>query len=127
MVELAQGGPELQDELFYSWFAGGGRFDPSDEPGQPSQLQLRDEEETEAVFARGPQSFEIPGVGSVRVDIADGRLELVNLPAPGRDIRIKNAKSDEIKVGFRNGSHEAEFEAELEDGKIKIEVERESG
>jgi hypothetical protein len=70
-------------------------------------------------------SHEIPGVGSVTVEVRGGRLELISVSAPGWSVAVE-AESAEIKVKFRSGSSEAEFEAELEDGRVKIETEKHS-
>ena len=70
-------------------------------------------------------SHDIPGVGSVTVEVRDGRLELISISAPGWDVEVE-AEVDEIEVKFRDGSSEVEFEAELEHDKVKIEIEKHS-
>jgi len=85
-----------------------------------------DDDENHEVFEDQRVVHDIPGVGSVTVEIVDGRLELVNVLAPGWDIEVEHAEADRVEVKLRSGSHEVEFEAEMEHGKIKIEIEIES-
>ena len=84
------------------------------------------ENENHEVFEDQRVVHDIPGVGSVTVEIVDGRLELVKVFAPGWDIEVEHAEADRVEVKLRSGSHEVEFEAEMEHGKIKIEIEIES-
>lgn len=70
-------------------------------------------------------SREIPGVGTVTVEVRSGRLELVSVSAPGWDIAVE-AESAEIEVTFLSESSEVEFGAELEAGAVKIEIENHS-
>ncbi len=67
--------------------------------------------------------YDIPGVGSITVEVVDGRLELVKVAAPGWDIEIKRAEADRVEVEFHRGSDEVDFEARLKHGKIKVEIE----
>jgi len=82
--------------------------------------------ENHEVFEDQRVVHDIPGVGSVTVEIVDGRLELVKVFAPGWDIEVEHAEADRVEVELRSGSAEVEFEAEMEHGKIKIEIEIES-
>ena len=85
-----------------------------------------DDDENHEVFEDQRVVHDIPGVGSVTVEIVDGRLELVKVFAPGWDIEVEHAEADRVEVELRSGSAEVEFEAEMEHGKIKIEIEIES-
>ena len=67
-------------------------------------------------------SHDIPGVGTVTVEVRDGKLQLVDYSAPGWDAQVET-KDDSVKVKFRDGSNEVEYEAELNDGQVKVSVE----
>jgi hypothetical protein len=82
----------------------------------------KDDDDKEVVVASGG-TFQVPGVGSVTIDIVDGRLVLVDVSAPGWDVNVDKNGTDKIEVEFRKGDAEAEFEAELETGRLRIEVE----
>ncbi|MGB8360421.1 MAG: hypothetical protein WCE80_03385 [Acidimicrobiia bacterium] len=70
-------------------------------------------------------SHDIPGVGTVTVEVRDGKLGLVDFSAPGWDARVET-QVDKIKVKFRDGTNEVEYEAELNDGQVKVAVETHS-
>jgi hypothetical protein len=70
--------------------------------------------------------YDIPGVGTLTLEIVGGRLELVSVSAPGWDIEIERAEADRVEVEFERGSDEVEFEARIDHGKIEIEIELES-
>lgn len=67
-------------------------------------------------------SHDIPGVGTVTVEVRDGKLQLVDVSAPGWDAQVET-DADTIKVKFDDGSNEVEYEAELNDGQVKVTVE----
>jgi hypothetical protein len=62
-------------------------------------------------------------VGTVTVAVSGGKLVLVDVSAPGWTVEVDKQEPTEIKVEFRKGSAEAEFEAEIEHGQLDIEVE----
>jgi hypothetical protein len=75
-------------------------------------------------IADGIHAFDVAGVARVTVNVASGTLQLVDVEAnAGWSAEIDEAEVDRIKVKFRNGENEAEFEAELEHGGLKVEVE----
>jgi hypothetical protein len=80
-----------------------------------------DDEDLELTVSAGG-TFTIPGVGTVTIDILEGRLVLDGISAPGWDVEIEEHQDDRIEVGFRMGEAKAEFEAELENGVLQIEV-----
>ena len=96
-----------------------------DDDDDTTSTSIHDNENHE-VFEDQRVVHDIPGVGSVTVEIVDGRLELVKVFAPGWDIEVEHAEADRVEVELRSGSAEVEFEAEMEHGKIKIEIEIES-
>ena len=63
--------------------------------------------------------------GSVAVQIVNGRLVLLDVKVnEGWTHEVEKARTDEIEVKFESGNSEAEFEAKLRDGQIRIEIER---
>ncbi len=98
-----------------------------DEGADTTSTSIHDEDDDEKyqVFEDQRVVYDIPEVGRVTVGIVDGRLE-VDVSAPDWDIEIESDEADHVEVKFRKGSDQVEFEAEIEDGKIKIEVELES-
>ena len=77
-----------------------------------------------AAVADGLHTFDVAGVGDVTVNVVSGTLQLIDVQASsGWTIEVDKAQVDRIKIKFRNGESEAEFEAELEHGGIKVEVE----
>ena len=71
-------------------------------------------------------AYDIPGVGTLTLEIVGGRLELVNISAPGWDIEIERAEADRVKVEFNRGSDEVEFEVRVEHDRLRVEIELES-
>ncbi len=84
-------------------------------------------EDDDAVVAvtDGAHTYQVPGAGSVTINVTGGTLELADVQAnAGWTTEVDKAQSDRIKVKFRNGESEAEFEAELEHGGITIDIEQ---
>ena len=77
--------------------------------------------QTEVVTASGG-TFQVPDVGSVTLEIRAGLLVLTDFSAPGWDVRIKDVRPDRVRLEFRKGEAKAEFEAELEAGRLEIEI-----
>jgi hypothetical protein len=65
----------------------------------------------------------IPGVGSVTLEVKSGQLILVDVSAPGWDIARNKVESDKIEIEFRSNEAEAEFEAELDHGRVEVDFE----
>jgi len=93
-------------------------------PGDTTSSTMDDDDDE--TFEDQSVSYAIPGVGSITVEVVDGRLGLVNVVAPGWDIEIKRAEADRVEVEFDRGSDEVDFEARLKHGKVKVEIEIES-
>lgn len=58
------------------------------------------------------------------VDLQGGALVLVDVSAPGWAVEIKDQESDRIRIRFEKTGAHAEFEAELDDGRLEIEIKR---
>ena len=101
---------------------GGGNSSTSSTIDDDDDQEIEDANHLEIVVAIGG-TFQVPGVGSVMVDIDDGRLVLGNVSAPGWSVEVEDREPDRIKIEFRNGEAEAEFEAELHHGVLQIEIE----
>ncbi|MEE8374928.1 MAG: hypothetical protein V3S26_01230 [Acidimicrobiia bacterium] len=94
-------------------------------PGVTTSTSIDDDDDEEMLDDQR-LDYDIPGVGSITIEIVGGRLELVNISAPGWDIDIERAEADRVKVEFERGSDEVEFEARIDHGRVKIEIELES-
>ena len=97
--------------------------DEDDQDDQDDQDDEDDEDENGDVLEDQLLTYTIPGVGSVTVEILDGRLGLVDVSAPGWVVDIEHEEDDRIEVEFRSDSDEVEFEAEIEHGNLSIEIE----
>jgi hypothetical protein len=62
-------------------------------------------------------------VGTVTIDVQNGRLVLTDVSAPGWDVTIDKQESDKIEIEFRQGDDEAEFEVEIHHGRLRVEIE----
>jgi len=83
-----------------------------------------DDDDDAVAVADGIHAFDVAGVARVTVNVANGTLQLVDVEAnAGWTAEIDEARADHIKVKFRNGESEAEFEAEMEHGGLEVEVE----
>jgi hypothetical protein len=83
------------------------------------------DDDTAVAVADGSHTYQVPGAGSVTINVTGGTLELANVQAnTGWTSEVDKARSDRIKIKFRNGESEAEFEAELEHGAITIDIEQ---
>lgn len=75
----------------------------------------------------GVTTHTIPGVGSVTIEVSAGQMTLVSVSAPGWDIEHDKLESDRIELEFTNTLDvEAEFEARIENGRVKVEIEVDS-
>ena len=72
----------------------------------------------------GVHTFDVAGAARVSVNVVSGRLQLADVRAEaGWSFEIDEARNDRIRIKFRNGETEAEFEAELKHGGLEVEVE----
>lgn len=88
---------------------------------------LDDEDDGEAQAAKsasiGAHTYAVSGVGEVTIEVLDTGLRLVAVNAPAWTVDIEKSEADRIKVEFRRGEDEAEFEAELHsNGGLSIEI-----
>lgn len=65
----------------------------------------------------------IPGVGTVTIEVFQGVLYLSSVSAPGWDIERDKVEQDRIELEFTSGEAEAEFEARLRAGGVDVEIE----
>lgn len=78
----------------------------------------------EEFTAAGGGTFQVaPGV-TVTVDLQGGALVLVGYSAPGWQVEVEEVRPDRIRIEFEKGSSEARFEAELDTGRLEIEIRR---
>ncbi|HEY6627789.1 MAG TPA: hypothetical protein VI193_02255 [Acidimicrobiia bacterium] len=84
-----------------------------------------EDDDSAVAVADGVHTYQVPGAGSVTINVTGGTLELADVQAnTGWTTEVDKAQSDRIKINFRNGESEAEFEAELEHGAITIDIEQ---
>jgi hypothetical protein len=89
-----------------------------------------DEDETRspAPVNSDPTSYQVGGAGTVTVQIVTGQLVLLDVTATtGWSFEVDKSDGRDIKIEFESGESEAEFEAKLRDGQIRIEVEAKDG
>ncbi len=73
------------------------------------------------------KSYVVGDGGSVSIQIVNGQLVLLDVKVnQGWSHEIEKARADEVEVSFESGEREAEFEAKLRDGQIRIEIERDN-
>gem|GEM_PF-3032160 len=73
----------------------------------------------------GNEVYQVGDAGEVELRIEDGGLVLVEVrPNDGWNFEIDDEDRDEIDIDFRRGDEEWEFEAELDDGALDIEIDR---
>lgn len=74
--------------------------------------------------ALGLHTYVVSGVGEVTIEVLSNGLGLVAVNAPDWTVAIDGTEDDKIKIDFRRGEAEAEFEAELHSsGGLSIEIE----
>ncbi len=83
-----------------------------------------DGDDSAGAIADGARSYSVDGVAVVTVNVVAGQLQLigVNLEA-GWNADVEKQESDRIRIEFRNGEREAEFEVRLDNGRLRVEVE----
>ena len=83
-----------------------------------------DGDDNAGAIADGARSYSVDGVAVVTVNVVAGQLQLigVNLEA-GWNADVEKQESDRIRIEFRNGEREAEFEVRLDNGRLRVEVE----
>jgi hypothetical protein len=75
---------------------------------------------------RSVRTYRAGPAGRVRIGITGRRLRLVRvMPAPGWTWKVTEEEDDEIEVSFFRGAEEIEFEIEVENGRLRTEVDRE--
>lgn len=75
------------------------------------------------VVPDGVSTYQIPGVGTVTVEVVAGRLALVNVSAPGWEIEEQRVEADRVELELVSGEAEAEFRARINNGEIEVRVE----
>lgn len=76
--------------------------------------------------ADGLSTHDLPGVGSVAIEVRAGVLVLVDVSAPGWHVELEKVEEDRIEIGFRLGEAEAKFEARIEHARVEVEIELDS-
>lgn len=68
-------------------------------------------------------TYNIPGVGTVTIEVFEGVLYLSSVSAPGWDIERDKVEPDRIELEFTSGDDEAEFEARLRATGVDVKIE----
>jgi methyl coenzyme M reductase subunit D len=66
----------------------------------------------------------VGSAGTVTVQISDGQLILIDVTAaPGWGTEVDRADGERIEVEFESGGNEAEFEARVHNGELRVRIE----
>jgi hypothetical protein len=76
--------------------------------------------------ADGRSTHDLPGVGSVTIEVRAGVLVLLDVSAPGWSVELDKVEHDRIEIEFTSGESEAEFEARIEGARVDVEIEIDS-
>ncbi len=77
----------------------------------------------DAPTGSGSETYAVGGAASVTVSWANGTMSLGSVSvSDGWVIEKKEVRSDRVKLEFENGESDAEFEARLESGSIRVEI-----
>lgn len=68
-------------------------------------------------------TYQLAGVGSITIEVFQGRLHLSAVTAPGWAIEEQRVEPDRIEVELVSGEAEAEFEARIKNGRVEVETE----
>jgi hypothetical protein len=67
-------------------------------------------------------SHDVPGVGTVTIEVSGGDLFLASVNAPGWDVDHDKVERDRIRLRFSSGDAEAQFEARIHDGEVEVRI-----
>jgi hypothetical protein len=96
---------------------------PSAEPDTPAATVDDDDTSGQDTPATADNVFQAGDAGEVELAIDGDRLVLVDVrPNDGWSHRIDDDDDDEIEIDFRDNGREIDFEAELDDGRLEIDV-----
>jgi hypothetical protein len=77
----------------------------------------------EPELAAGSETYQIPGVATVAIAWADGRLTLVSYTAAsGWVAEIEDQRPDRIRIDFESDDDDARFEARLDGQDLRVEA-----
>lgn len=86
------------------------------------------DDDDEAEVPDGITTHVIPGVGTVTIEASAGQLFLVSVSAPGWNVETEKLEADRIRLEFTNElDAEAEFEARINNGRVEVRSEVDSG
>jgi len=72
-----------------------------------------------------PKTYDVNGAGTVSLQVVAGQLVLIDVSAAsGWSLELDKADSREIKVEFESGDSDAKFEAKLDNGELRVKIER---
>lgn len=74
----------------------------------------------------GVTTYQLAGVGSITIEVFEGRLYLSSVSAPGWSIEEQRVESDRIEIELTKGEAEAEFEARIKGDRVEVKTEIDS-
>ncbi len=99
--------------------------DKGDDDQNEAEGRPGGDDDTAVAVSDGTHTYQVAGAGSVTINVTNGVLVLTDVqPNSGWTSEVDKARSDRVKVKFRNGESEAEFEAEIEHGGITVNIEQ---
>lgn len=89
-----------------------------------STSTTQDDHETVPITT-DPRTYDVNGSGTVSLQVVAGQLVLLEVGATsGWSLEVDKADGREIKVEFESGDSDAKFEAKLDDGELRVKIER---
>ena len=96
---------------------------PSHLLSDPADVGTEVETEVTIPLPDTTATFDLPeNAGTVTVEVVDGKVMLTWTAAAGWEFVEYEQDGNEAEVEFRNGTLKVEFEAEIEDGQLEIEM-----
>jgi hypothetical protein len=84
----------------------------------------REETRGPAPVNAGPTSHQVGSAGTVTVQSTDGQLILIAATAaPGWETEVDRDDGERVEVEFTDGESEAEFEARVHNGELRVRIE----
>ena len=99
--------------------------DSADDPAEDNAANSGARDDNAAAGEASNNVYQVGEAGEVELALENGRLVLVEArPNQGWSMREVEEEDDEVELDFVRGNVTWEFEAELEDGEIQVETER---
>jgi hypothetical protein len=107
---------------------GGNRGDDHDDDNPTTSTTIDDngDDDNASQLPQGPVVYDVSGAASVTVIFsASGQIELGAVsPASGWIVEETKQDSDDVEVRLRSGEEEARFRLRVDNGQVRVEIER---